>query len=97
MQIIKALFIALLFFFALTFCLQNVDEVTLRYYGLVEDVQAPLFIVVLASVFLGIVIGLVGGGLTIIRLRLQLNKQTKEAKALSKELGSSKGEEGSEP
>jgi uncharacterized integral membrane protein len=97
MRIIKALFIALLFFFALTFCLQNADEVTLRYYGFVEDIQAPLFIVVLASVFLGIVIGIVGGGWTIVRLRLQLNKQQKEAKALRTELGSSKGEEGAEP
>ena len=97
MQIIKALFIALLFFFALTFCLQNADEVTLRYYDLVEDVTAPLFVVVLASVFLGIVIGIVGGGWTIIRLRLQLNKQQKEAKALRAELDAFKGEEGAEP
>jgi uncharacterized integral membrane protein len=97
MRIIKALFIALLFFFALTFCLQNADEVTLRYYGFVEDIQAPLFVVVLASAFLGIVIGIVGGGWTIVKLRLQLNKQQKEAKALRTELDASKGEEGSEP
>jgi uncharacterized integral membrane protein len=97
MKIAKAIVVVLLFFFALTFCIQNADEVTLRYYGLVEDLTAPLFAVVLASVFLGILIGLVGGGLTTIRLRLQLNKQQKEAKALKTELDELKGEEGSEP
>jgi uncharacterized integral membrane protein len=96
MKTAKAIIIVLLFFFALTFCIQNVDQVTLRYYGLVQDLQAPLFVVVLASVFLGIIIGLIGGGLSSIRLRLQLNKQQKEAKALKTELASLKGEEGEE-
>ncbi|OGP82687.1 MAG: hypothetical protein A2Z08_11180 [Deltaproteobacteria bacterium RBG_16_54_11] len=97
MKVAKAIFIVLLFFFALTFCLQNADEVTLRYYGLIENVTAPIFIVVLASVFLGIIIGLIGGGLTNIRLRIQLRRQTKEAEALRQELDAFKGEEGSEP
>jgi uncharacterized integral membrane protein len=96
-KVAKAIFIVLLFFFALTFCLQNADEVTLRYYGLIENVTAPIFIVVLASVFLGIIIGLIGGGLTNIRLRIQLRRQTKEAEALRQELDAFKGEEGSEP
>jgi uncharacterized integral membrane protein len=97
MKVAKAIVIVLLFFFALTFCLQNADEVTLRYYGLIENVTAPIFIVVLASVFLGIVIGLIGGGLTSIRLRIQLRRQTKEAEALRQELDAFKGEEGAEP
>jgi uncharacterized integral membrane protein len=97
MKVAKAIFIVLLFFFALTFCLQNATEVTLRYYGLIENLTAPIFIVVLASVFLGIVIGLIGGGLTTIRLRIQLRRQTKEAEALRQELDALKGEEGAEP
>jgi uncharacterized integral membrane protein len=97
MKIAKAIVVVLVFFFALTFCIQNADEVTLRYYGLIEDLTAPLFAVVLVSVFLGIIIGLIGGGLTSVRLRLQLNKQQKEAKALKTELDVLKGEEGSEP
>jgi uncharacterized integral membrane protein len=97
MKVAKAIVIVLLFFFALTFCLQNTDEVTLRYYGFIENVTAPIFIVVLASVFLGIIIGLIGGGLTTIRLRIQLRRQTKEAEALRQELESLKGEEVSEP
>jgi uncharacterized integral membrane protein len=97
MKALKAIIIVLLFFVALTFCLQNADEVTLRYYGLIENVTAPIFIVVLASVFLGLVIGIIGSGLTLIRLRLQLRRQTKEAEALRQELDAFKGEEGSEP
>jgi uncharacterized integral membrane protein len=97
MKAAKAIFIVLLFFFALTFCIQNTNEVTLRYYGLVENLTAPIFIVVLASVFLGIIIGLVSGGLSFIRLRIQLSRQTKEIEALKQELDTTKGEEDAEP
>jgi uncharacterized integral membrane protein len=97
MKVIKAIIIVLLFFVALTFCLQNTYEVTLRYYTFVENFTAPIFLVVLASVFLGLVIGIIGGGLTLIRLRLQLRRQTKENEALRKELDAAKGEEGAEP
>jgi uncharacterized integral membrane protein len=93
MKVIKAIIIALLFFFAVTFCLQNTDEVTLRYYTFVENITAPIFIVVLASVFLGLVIGIVGSGLTIFRLQLQLRRQTKETEALRRELGGGEAEE----
>jgi uncharacterized integral membrane protein len=97
MKVAKAIIIVLLFFFALTFCLQNMEQVTLSYYGVIEKLTTPLFIVVLASVFLGIIIGLVGGGLTIIRLQIQLRRQTKEVKELRTELDAIKGEEGAEP
>ena len=96
MKTAKAIVIVLIFFFALTFCIQNADPAKLRYYGLAQDLTAPLFVVVLASVFLGILIGLIGGGLSSIRLRLQLKKQQKEAKALRTELASLKSEEGEE-
>jgi uncharacterized integral membrane protein len=97
MKTAKAIVLVVIFFFALTFCIQNADQITLRYYGLVQDLTAPLFAVVLASVFLGILIGLIGGGLSSLRLRIQLNKQQKEAKALRTELASLKGEENAEP
>jgi uncharacterized integral membrane protein len=84
MKAFKAIITVLVFFFALTFCLQNTDQVTLRYYGLVENLTTPIFIVVLASVFLGIIIGIIGGGLTTLRLRIQLSRQTKEIEALRK-------------
>jgi uncharacterized integral membrane protein len=97
MRVAKAIFIILLFFFTIAFCLQNVDTVTLHYYGLVDNLTAPLFTVVLAAVFLGIIIGIVGGGLTTVRLRIQLRRKTKEAEELRKELSSFKDEDISEP
>jgi uncharacterized integral membrane protein len=93
MKLIKAIVYLLLFFFALTFCLQNFDEVTIRYRGLIDDFTAPLFAVVLASAFIWVAIGLIGGGLSAIRLRLQLRKLAKDAEALKNELTSSKGPE----
>ena len=93
MKLIKTIFFFLLFFFALTFCLQNVDEVTIRYRGLIDDVTAPLFAVVLVSAFLGVAIGLIGGGLSTVRFRIQLRKLAQEAEDLKKELTSSKGQE----
>ncbi|MEJ2067625.1 MAG: LapA family protein [Deltaproteobacteria bacterium] len=97
MRLAQAILIILLFFFTIAFCLQNVDAVTLHYYGLVDNLTAPVFVVVLASVFLGIIIGIIGGGLTTIRLRLQLRRKTKEAGTLQKELASLQGEDISEP
>ena len=97
MKAIKAIILVIIFFFALTFCLQNTEEITLKYYNFVENLAAPIFIVVLASVFLGLVIGIIGSGLTLIRLRLQLRRQTKETEALRKELDAAKGEESAEP
>jgi uncharacterized integral membrane protein len=97
MKALKAIILVIIFFFALTFCLQNTEEITLKYYNFVENLQAPIFIVVLASVFLGLVIGIVGSGLNIFRLRLQLRRVTKEAEALKKELDTAKGEEAAEP
>ena len=97
MRVFKAIFIILLFFFTIAFSLQNVDDVTLRFYGLLDDLTAPLFTVVLAAVFLGIVIGIVGGGLTSIRLRMQLWRQTREAEELRKELEPLKSKDSSEP
>jgi uncharacterized integral membrane protein len=104
MKLAKAIFIILLvfftIFFAVTFYLQNMEEVTINYFGLVDSFAAPFSTVFLIAAFLGmfigIIIGIVGGGLTIIRLRLQLRRQTKEAEALSKELASLKGEDSSE-
>jgi uncharacterized integral membrane protein len=92
MKLIKAIFFFLLFFFALTFCLQNFDEVTIRYRGLIDDFTAPLFAVVLASAFLGVAIGLIGGGLSAVKLRLQLRKLAHEAEDLKNELTSPKGQ-----
>ena len=97
MKAFKAIIVALLFFFAVTFCLQNTEEVTLRYYTYVENVTAPISIVILASVFLGLVVGIIGSGLAIFRLQMQQRRQTKEIEALKDELETAKGKEAAEP
>ncbi len=105
MKLAKATFIILLvfltIFFAVTFYLQNMEAVTINYFGLLDSFTAPFSTVFLTAAFLGmfigIIIGIVGGGLTVLRLRIQLRRQTKEAVALKKELASLKGEDISEP
>jgi uncharacterized membrane protein YciS (DUF1049 family) len=104
-KLTKAIFIILLIFltifFAVTFYTQNMEEVTINYFGLVDSFTAPFSTVFLTAAFLGmfigIIIGIVGGGLTNLRLRIQLRRQTKEAEKLRKELSSFKGEGTSEP
>ena len=92
--------IFLTIFFAVTFYTQNMEEVTINYFGLVDSFTAPFSTVFLTAAFLGmfvgIIIGIVGGGLTNLRLRIQLRKQTKEAEKLRQELVSLKGEDSSE-
>jgi len=104
MKFVKFTFIVLLIFltifFAVTFYLQNMGEVTINYFGLLHAFTAPFSTIFLLSIFVGIfvgiIIGIVGGGLTNIRLRMQLRRQTKEAETLRKELASYTGEEDSE-
>jgi uncharacterized integral membrane protein len=101
MKFAKATFIILLIFFtiffAVTFYLQNMEEVTINYFGLVDSFTAPFSTIFLLTtflgIFIGIIIGIVGVGLNNIRLKLQLRKQTKEAEGLKKELASLKTED----
>lgn len=94
---ITVLLIAVIIFFAVTFYLQNMGEVTINYYGLIDSYTVPFSSIFLLSVFVGIlvgcIIGILGVGLTTIRLRMQLRSKTKEAASLREELASLKGEE----
>ncbi|MBW2038762.1 MAG: LapA family protein [Deltaproteobacteria bacterium] len=92
MRLLKAVLIVFLFFLTVTFCLQNMEEVQIHYYGLIDSFSAPLFTVVLAAVLLGVIIGAIGGMLTNIKLRMELRRQIKEAGGMGKELEASKGE-----
>ena len=92
MKILQAILIFLLFFLAVTFSLQNADDVSVHFKGLISPFTAPLFTVVLAAVFLGVIIGAVGGMLSNIRLRLELRRKTKEVERMTRELETSKGE-----
>ena len=97
MKILQAILIFLLFFLAVTFSLQNVEDVSISFKGLISSFTAPLFTVVLAAVFLGVIIGAVGGMLSNIRLRVELRRKTKEAERMRRELETSKGEASPEP
>ena len=87
MKVVKIIFLFLFFFLAVTFSLQNTEEVSIHYYGLLESLSAPLFSVLLAALSLGIIIGVVGGLLANVRLRIEIRRQMKEVERLRKEQG----------
>jgi uncharacterized integral membrane protein len=62
MKLIKPILIFLLFFLIVTFSIQNMEEVTIQYYGVVKELTLPFAIVLLVVLFLGIIIGGIGGG-----------------------------------
>lgn len=97
---VSVLLIALIIFFAVTFYLQNMGQVTINYFGLIDSYTVPFSTIFLLTVFVGILvgvlIGIIGVGLTALRLRMELRSKTKEAEALRKELTSFTGEEESE-
>ena len=82
MRLLKAVGLLILFFLAVTFSLQNAQEVEVQYFGLLPPKTVPLFVVVLISVFVGILIGGVGGLITNLRLRRELRRRTREEKRL---------------
>jgi uncharacterized integral membrane protein len=92
MRLFKAILIIFLFFLTVTFSLQNLEEVKIHYYGVIDSFAAPLFAVLLAAVLLGIIIGALGGMLSNIQLRIELRRKKKEAEEMRRELESLKGE-----
>lgn len=85
MRVTKNILIVILFLSAVTFSLQNAEEVTIHYYGLIPPLAVPLFIVVLAAVLLGIIVGAVGEVLTDVKLRMELRKQKKKIDEIKRE------------
>jgi uncharacterized integral membrane protein len=59
-KVLKTIFLALLFILGITFSMQNVEPVVLKYYFGLETLPVPLFLLVLFSILLGIL--LVGAG-----------------------------------
>ncbi|RLA91597.1 MAG: hypothetical protein DRG20_00840 [Deltaproteobacteria bacterium] len=89
MKLVKNIIFFLLIAFAITFFMQNLTSVPINYYGIEKDsFMVPLFLVILASVFLGIIIA----GIEDIVIRLRLKREIKEQKkriiSLEKELNS---------
>lgn len=97
MKAIKTILIVVLFFLAVTFSLQNTEEVTIHYYGVIPPLAAPLFIAVLAAVLLGIIIGAAGALLNNIQLRMELRRKKKKIAELKREQEVVEGEISPQP
>jgi uncharacterized integral membrane protein len=95
MRWVKTLFWMLAFFFAFHFSIQNRDEVTLRYsiqnYQWFEVSRLPLFLVILCSVFLGVLIGGIGDLYRRFQLKNTLRQNKKTIERLEREIQSLRG------
>jgi uncharacterized integral membrane protein len=84
-----------LFLFAIHFSIQNRDEVTLRYsiqnYQWFEVSKVPLFLVVLCSVFSGVLIGGIGDLYSRFQLKKKLRQNQKVIEQLEQEIQSLHG------
>jgi uncharacterized integral membrane protein len=91
MKLIKPILIFLLFFLIVTFSIQNMGEVSIHYYGVIKELTLPFAIVLLVALFLGIIVGGIGGIVSNAKLRMELWKQKKEAEGVRKKLESLEG------
>jgi len=96
---IKTLLWMLIFFVAILFSIQNRSEVTLRFIFPIENYQwfeipkvsLPLFLVILCSIFLGVLIGGVGDLYRRFRLKKKLRQNLKTIERLEGEIQSLRG------
>jgi uncharacterized integral membrane protein len=89
------------FFFAIHFSIQNKEEVSIRYsiqnYQWFELTEVPLFLVILCSVFLGVLIGGVGDLYSRFHLKRSLRQNHKMIEKLEREIQSLRGPELEKP
>jgi uncharacterized integral membrane protein len=85
-KVLKTIFLALLFILGITFSMQNVDPVVLRYYFGLETPPVSLFLLVLFSILLGIL--LAGAGFLVDQrsLRRALREKERQVASLENEL-----------
>jgi len=86
MKLVKAILIAFLFIFAVTFAMENNDIVSIHYYNFIESVPIPVFLIVLISIAIGILLVGFLGIFERFQLTIKLKKQGKKIKTLEKEL-----------
>jgi len=95
MKWMKTLLWMMVFFFAFHFSIQNRDEVSIRYtiqnFQWFEVVKVPLFLVILCSVFLGVLIGGVGDLYSRFQLKRTLRQNKKMVERLEREIESLRG------
>ncbi len=80
MQYLMLIFKAALFLLILSFAIVNTDPVTVRYY-LGYRWEAPLVVVVLISLCIGVLAGLLAGLFQALRLRRQVSALKRELEA----------------
>ncbi len=105
MRLVKALLLMLAFFVAIIFSIQNRSEVVLRLsfpweshqWFEVPRVPLPLFLVILCSIFLGVLIGGVGDIYQRFQLKRTLRKNQKKMEMLEREIQSLRGPGPSQP
>ncbi len=92
MKYLKVLFWMAAFFFAIHFSMQNREEVTLRYALQNKEwfqvSQVPLFLVILCSIFFGVMMGGIGDLYKRLQLRKALRQSQKALEKLEKEVHS---------
>ena len=100
MSWVKTLLWMLVFFIFLLFCIQNQDPVTLRFvlfpmenyqWFEIPKVPLPLFLVILCSIFLGILIGGIGDLYRRFQLKKALHQNQKTIERLEREVQSLRG------
>ncbi len=57
MRLVKTLLLGLFLIAVITFSIKNAGNVTVKYFGLIDTLEIPLFLVVLVAIFLGMFIG----------------------------------------
>jgi uncharacterized integral membrane protein len=100
MKWIKTLLGTFVFIFAVLFSIQNREEVAIRFVLLpiqnyqwfeVPKVPLPLFLIILCSVFLGVLIGGIGDLYSRLRLKKTIRQNQKIIERMEKEIQSLRG------
>ncbi|MFB3884309.1 MAG: lipopolysaccharide assembly LapA domain-containing protein [Thermodesulfobacteriota bacterium] len=94
MRWVKTLFWMMAFFFAIHFSIQNSQEVSIRYsiqnIRVFEVGRIPIFLIILCSVFLGVLIGGVGDFYGRLQLKRTLRQNQRMIERLEREIESSR-------
>ena len=85
LSVIKTLFFTLLFILGITFSMENTQPLTLRYFGY-ETPPVELYLLVLSSVFLGIILAGVGFIIDNHSMKKSLRQREKEIDTLKREI-----------
>jgi putative membrane protein len=93
---VKTLLLILAFFVAVLFAIQNRSDVTLRFVFPMENFRwfeipqapLPLFLVIFCSIFLGVLIGVVGDMVKRFQLKKTLRQNQKTIERLEREIQS---------